>query len=234
MTSPARLHQQRVLAERAAREAAPGDPVAGTVSELMLAQLYDHRLVLKGIQSVERKIEAKRTFLPTYDAYVDGALAGGQGGEDQVLVTIMVWHLDVGSWPRALDIADYVIQHGLALPDQYSRDAATLLIDETSTAALAGKLAGADAIVALERVAELTDGQDVPDQARAKLHKAIGYTLIGKTPSNEPDLTALDAATAQAAFQQLQRARELFSAVGVIKDMERLERRLKAEPPGPD
>lgn len=233
MTTPARHHQMRVLAEQAALATPNGGQVEGSAYELMLAQLYEHRRTLKAIQSVERKIEAKRTMLADFDAWIDGALAGGQGGQDLVLTSVMVWQLDVGNWARGLQIAEYVLQHGLALPDQYNRDMATLLIDETSTAALAGSLTGPDALVVLARVDQMTAGRDAPDQARAKLHKAIGYALMGKTPTTEPDITTLDMALARRAMDQLQRAHQLFGQVGVKKDMERLERRLKAGT-GPD
>ena len=233
MMTPARHHQMRVLAEQAALATPNGGQVEGSAYELMLAQLYEHRRTLKAIQSVERKIEAKRTMLADFDAWIDGALAGGQGGQDLVLTSVMVWHLDVGNWTRGLQIAEYVLQHGLALPDQYNRDMATLLIDETSTAALAGSLTGPDALVVLARVDQMTAGRDAPDQARAKLHKAIGYALMGKTPTTEPDITTLDMALARRAMDQLQRAHQLFGQVGVKKDMERLERRLKAGT-GPD
>jgi len=112
----------------------------------MLRQLHEHGLTLRKIQSVERKIEAKRTFVGDYDDYITGALEGGQGGQDMVLTTMMVWHLDVGSWARALEIAAYALRHNLALPDRYERDLATLLIDETATAANAGKLVGDEAL----------------------------------------------------------------------------------------
>lgn len=234
MTTPARRHQMRVLAEQAAKAAPPGDEVKGSAYELMLAQLYEHRRTLKTIQSIERKIDAKRAFLPVYDDYLTGALAGGQGGEDKVLTSVMVWHLDVGNFERGLALGAYALQHQLALPDQYSRDIATLLIDETSTAALAGKLLGEEALRVLAEVDGLTAERDAPDQARAKLHKAIGYALMGKTPTHEPDITTLDISRAQLAMGHLQRAHELFAQVGVKKDMERLERRLKAALPGSD
>lgn len=231
MTTPARRHQMRVLAEQAAKAAPPGDEVVGSAYELMLAQLYDHRRTLKAIQSVERKIEAKRAFLPLYEDWLTGALAGGQGGQDVVLTSLMVWHFDCGSWARGMELAAYALAHGLTLPDQYNRDLTTLLIDEASTAALAGKLVGDEAMRVLAEVDQLTDGRDAPDQARAKLHKAIGYALMGKSPTHEPDLATLDLSRAHLAMQQLQRAHELFAQVGVKKDMERLERRLKADAP---
>lgn len=231
MTSPARRHQMRILAAQAASEAAPGGEVQGGAYELMLAQLYEHRQTLKGIQSIERKIDAKRAFLPVYDDYLAGALAGGQGGEDKVLTSVMVWHLDVGNFERGLELGAYALEHKLPLPDQYNRDIATLLIDETSTAALAGKLQGEQALAVLAQVNELTAGHDAPDQARAKLHKAFGYALIGKTATTDPDIAELPLPAAMQAMAHLARAHELFDKVGVKKDMERLERRIKA-PPG--
>ena len=225
----------RVLAELAAKAAGPGEEVRGGAYELMLAQLHEHRRTLKSIQSIERKIEAKRSFVGQYDEYIAGALEGGQGGHDLVLTSVMVWHLDIGNWARGLEIAAYALAHGLVLPDQYNRDIATLLIDESSTAALAGTLTGDEALRVLSEVDSLTAERDAPDQARAKLHKAIGYALMGKTPTHEPDIAALDESKARLAMEHLQRAHQLFDKVGVKKDMERLERRLKANAStGPD
>ena len=233
MTTPAKRHKLRVLAELAALAAGPGDEVRGSAYELMLAQLAEHKRTLKTIQSTERKIEAKRKMLPDFEDYVTGALEGGQGAHDMVLTTVLVWHLDVGSWARALEIAAYALRHNLALPDRYERDLATLLIDETATAANAGKLVGDEALRVLAEVDGLTADRDAPDQARAKLHKAIGYALMGKTPTNEPDITTLDESKARKAMDHLERAHNLFDKVGVKKDMERLERRIKAAT-GPD
>lgn len=227
MTSPARAHKLRVLAELSARAAPHGQEVRGSAYELMLRQLAEHKRLLRGIQSVERKIEAKRELLPVYDEYLKGALVGGQGGHDMVLVTLMVWHMDTGSWLRALELARYVIDNGLAMPADYSRTPAVILIDSAATAALDGKLFGDEAVRVLAEVAQLTEGQDAPDQARAKLLKAIGYALIGRTPSHTPDYTTVDETKARAAMAHLTRANELFAQVGVKKDMEKLERRLK-------
>ncbi|MCW8207623.1 terminase [Verminephrobacter aporrectodeae subsp. tuberculatae] len=227
MSTPARRHQMRV---HAAQAVPAGGELEGSVYELMQAQLYEHRRTLKNIQSIERKIEAKRVFLPVYDDWVNGALAGDTGAQDIVLVSVMVWHLDVGSWARGLQIAAYALRHKMALPDQYQRDIATLLIDESSTAALVGKLNGDEAVQTLGEVEKLTRDLDTPDQARAKLHKAIAYALIGKTPSVDPDFSTLAPEQAIQAMDQLQRAQQLFDKVGVKKDMERLERRLKAAP----
>ena len=103
-----------------------------------------------------------------------------------------------------------------------------ILIDTASTAALDGKLIGDEALGVLADVAQLTEGHDAPDQARAKLFKAIGYALVGRTPTTTPDYTTVDETKARAAMAHFARANELFAQVGVKKDMERLERRIKA------
>ena len=206
----------------------------------MQAQLAEHRRSLKLIQSVERKIEAKRTFLPVYDAWVDGALASGTGGHDLVLTTVMVWHIDAGNYGRALEIAAYAIRHKLPLPDQYDRNLGTVLIDEIGAAALAGKIPLLDAISVLPRVLDLTQELDAPDQARAKLYKAMGWVLIGKTGPADIDYEAVLRPIAINALKYLQRALDLWDQVGCKKDIERLERRLKkpdepgAPSPSPD
>ena len=77
MTSPAKAHRLRVLAELAARAAPHGQEVRGTAYEMMYRQLAEHKRLLKGMQSVERRLEAKRELLPVYEEYLTGALAGG-------------------------------------------------------------------------------------------------------------------------------------------------------------
>lgn len=235
--TPAQRHRIRTLAAlQADREAARdeyGEP-AGSAYQLMLAQLYEHSKQLKAIQSVEKKIEAKRHLLADYDAYVDGVLAANAGGADRVVTTVMVWSIDAGLYLRAIGIAAYVLRHGLQLPDQYQRNVPTLLADEISAAALAGRIPAAEQGAVLAHTLALVGDADIPDQARAKLHKAIGYALLGKQEGQpEPDIKTMPAGQAQAAQQHLQRALDLFAQVGVKKDLERIARRLKGEPDAP-
>lgn len=176
MTSPAQRHFNRMSAAAASAKASPIGSLAGSSAyELMLAKLYDDSRRLKEIQSIERKIEVKREILPEYDDWVSGALNGGRGGQDDVLVTVMVWFLDTGNYDDALRIAAYVIAHDLVLPDQYERNVATVVVDEISDAALRAQKDGkAFTLQILKEVDGLTSTIDMPDQARAKLHKALG------------------------------------------------------------
>ena len=233
--TPAQAHRQRKLASLASAAAEPGSELTGSAYQLMQAQLADHRRSLKKIQSIERKIDAKRSFLPDYDAWVNGALATGTGGHDLVLTTVMVWHIDAGNYARALEIAAYAIKHSLPLPDQYDRNLGTVLIDEIGGAALAGKIPLPEALRILPGVLYLTKDLDAPDQARAKMYKAFGWALIGKTGPADIDYDAVLQPAAVQALEHLQRALSLWEQVGCKKDIERLERRLKKldEPSAP-
>ncbi|GIX38031.1 MAG: bacteriophage terminase endonuclease subunit [Silanimonas sp.] len=213
--SLAQRHYQRAVAALAAA-AAPGESVPAHASayELMLAQLAEDRRRLKALQSVERKIEAKRQMLPQYEAWVQGVLAGGSGRQDDVLMTVMVWRIDTGDYPGALDIAEYALRHGLTLPDQYQRSTATVVVEEIAERALAALTAGeAFDPQILERAERLTADCDMPDEARAKLHKALGLLYQSTQPAE--------------ALRNFRRALALHERVGVKKEIERLERELK-------
>lgn len=228
--TPAQRHRARILAAQAAEQAAAADPfgpMLGAEHELMLAQLHAHLRTLKAIQSVERKIDAKRTMVGDFDNYLDGVLEADAGVQDAVVTTVMVWHLDVGNWSQGLQLAEYAMRHGLSLPDQYNRNLATLLLDEVSEAAIKGQLSGRDALAALAKVDQLTADCDAHDQARAKLHKAIGWICMGKTATQDADAKDLPLDMATLAFRHLTRAMELNDKAGVKKDVERLDRRLK-------
>ncbi|MEM4990634.1 phage terminase small subunit [Collimonas sp. H4R21] len=229
--SPAQRHKARVLAEQAAASADPGGPTTGSQYELQLYQLLEDRRRLKNIQSIKSKVVLKAQLLPNYHAWIDGVLAKGKGGQDDVLTTILVWSIDAGDYERAVQMARYAVTHKMTLPDQYNRDIPTMLLDEFSEAFLHGKLAEDPALAAniLAQIGELTEGSDAPDQARAKLHKALGYALLvlADDGDDKRDLVDQSLLYAQAAHGSLTRALELFQGVGVKKDIEILERRLK-------
>ena len=215
MSTPARRHRQHVLARKAAAAADPGQSMEGSTEyELMLAKLYEDRRRLSAIQSLERKVEVKRELLPDYNAWIAGVLSGGTGAQDNVLTTIMVWHVDVGNYEQALTIGAYVLRHGLTLPDQYERTPATVLVDEIAAAALAAQADGTlFSLDVLQNLDELTAAQDMPDQARAKLHRALGNACRA-----ENDLAA--------AAQHYERALQLHPRVGCKRDLTEVQKQL--------
>jgi hypothetical protein len=215
--SPAQAHLMRVDSQRATANASPGAEVDASTSRahlLMRAKLDTDRRRLKMVQSVERKIAIKREVLPDYDDYVAGVLAGGQGVQDDIIGYVLTWRIDIGDYSGALDVAHYVLDHNLSLPDRFERTPATLVAEEPAVQALKAYDAGKPFDVdVLKTILTLTAARDMPDQVRAKLHFAIGRHQAEQAP--------------QQALDHLRRAVELHDKVGAKKDIEQLERRLR-------
>lgn len=221
MSTPARKHFERVSAaqSKAAEAETPRD---ANGYELMLHKLAEDKRRLKGMQSLEQRAQVKRELLPEYEPWIEGVLAGDQGVQDDVLMTVMLWRIDAGDLPGALTIARYAIKHKLSMPDQYQRTVPCLLAEEFADISLKEK-ATLDADALLE-VAELTAAEDMPDEVRAKLHKAVGYALRDKAGG---DKAGIGLAYMEQALDHLRRALHLHDKVGVKKDIEKLERDIK-------
>lgn len=230
--SPAKRHYQRTLAAQQAAGKAPGELMAGaTAYEQHMAMLQHDRLRLKQVQSDQAKAELKRQMLPAYAAYLEGVLENGNGAQDEVVTTLMVWCFDVGAFREGLAIAAYVLQHNMAMPDRFARTTGCLVAEEIAEAALKAQRIGEPFnINVLDRAAQLTAEQDMPDEVRAKLHLASGRAvLLGYADDVLPPAFELETAVAH-----LKRAIGLHSACGAKKDLERAERLLKkhaATPP---
>lgn len=218
MSSPARRHFERKAAEQRQTAASPATRADATAYELMLAKLATDRRRLHDIQSIERRAEVKRELLPEYVPWVEGALKGNQGVQDDVLMTIMLWRIDVGDLEGALDIAAYAIEHKLAMPDQYKRSTGCLIAEEFAEYALRLK-GGIDKATTgwLMAAGDVTANEDMPDEVRAKLLKAVGYGLAASESIDDKRI----------AVDIFKRALALHEKVGVKKDIERIEREIK-------
>lgn len=187
MTSIARRHFEKTLAAKAAGNS-PVASFAPNIHERIFASLKMHQAQLKNVQSLKAKIDAKRKFLPDYVAYVDGILAAGNGAQDDILITIMIWRLDCDDYDGAFEIAAYALRHNLKMPERFKRDLPTSLVEEIADNALTAIDAGIDnaepVIMALRDVLELTEKSDMPDEVRAKAHKALGKLLLATDPAN--------------------------------------------------
>jgi hypothetical protein len=213
MLSPAQRHMMRVSAAEASQR--ENDPLRQANGyEQMLFRLAADKRTLKQVRSMERKAEMKSGLLPSYAPWVAGVLANGRGAQDAVLMTVMVWKLDAGDVPGALEIARYALQHKLVMPEGYTRPTPYLLAEEVADAATRAHTAGQ--VVNIDLLIDtltLTDAEDMPDQVRAKLHKIIGLILRSGKPDH--------------ALFHLKRAFQLDSRSGVKKDIERLETALR-------
>jgi hypothetical protein len=234
--TPARVH--RIAAIIAGADTTPremvaaqlgGDPAA---AQIQLRLVHDKR-TLKDIQSIERKVDAKRLMIVEYRAWCDTIMAApfAAGLGEEVLPTMMIWSIDIADWDRALEIAAYVLEHDVPLPKQYQRTAPALLTEEVAGAALKIQASGeAFPLDVLEQVEALTGDADMHDQIRAKLMKAIGAELMrGDVKTLAPDRI-------NASLGYLRRAQALDNRVGVTTMVRGLEKALKlaeSETPAP-
>ena len=218
MISPAKRHFQRVrAAQEAEKAAATGIRPDASLYELMLAQVYEHSLQLKGIQSVESKGRKKAELLPEYDAYIQGVLESNSGIQDDVLMTVLIWRIDAGDYAGALELAEYAIEHGLTPPDKFQRSTATIIAEEIAEAALKHEMA----LDLLQKAGELLLGEDMPDQVTGKLNKALG--MHNELQATEP----------KSALNYLQTADNLLKKSGVKTAIKTLQKQLdnQTQPP---
>jgi len=226
-TSLARSHRTRTLSAREVAHNPYGPSTSASQYDLHLMLLAEHRQRLKQVQSGEAKAALKRSLLPDYSAYLAGVIEADPGTQDEVLTTLMVWHMDAGEWEMALVLAGYVLRHHLPLPDRFARTAGCLIAEEIAEAALHALASDADfPLPVLVRARDLTDPHDMPDEVRAKLYLATGRTLLRATEADAgngpPDLRVLENSIAA-----LKRAIALHSACGGKKDLERAQRLMK-------
>nr|WP_286946276.1 phage terminase small subunit [Pseudomonas sp. UBA6718] len=226
------LAQRNQLRKRAAQEAAAAAPAAlmegATNYEVMLAKLQQDQFRLKQVQSTEGKAKLKAELLPEYVPYIEGVLSAGQGAQDDVLVTVMVWRFDASDFDGGLQIAEYVLRHQLVMPDRFNRTTGCLVAEEVATAALNAQKAGKPfPLVTLNRTAELTADQDMPDEARAKLVLASAREQLALVNEEAEKLNDEEIGQLQAGIALLQRAIKLHDKCGGKKDLERAERLLK-------
>lgn len=236
--SPVQAHQMRIRATQAGQTAALDE------AQRALHWLHAQKGLLSGIQSHQARHAHKAQVLPEILPYIDGVLAAAhkqaQAGQavtaDPVLAHCAVWAIDAGDWPLAVRLAEHLIQHGLPMPDEFERTAATAFADMMSEAALYGRLPAGLAADYMRQVAALTQEHDMPDQSRAKVHKAIAYALAGKTllAGQAGEWAGLDAATLAMALQHLTQAERLDAECGVKKDIAAVQKLLaQAAPEAP-
>lgn len=227
MTNPCRQHFQRVTAAQQAAATPQNQPMADSSAYTMqMAQLHQHYQQLRGIQSTQAKEELKAKLLPDYAPYIDGVLTGGQGAQDEVVTTIMLWRFDAGDYEGGLQIAAYVLAHGLEMSDNFARKTPCLIAEVVAEAALKAARAGnAFDIGVVAEADRLTAAHDMPDEVRAKVKLAIGLLAAGMVDEKEPkpdDLQCLEVAQ-----HFIPRAIELHERCGGKKALERVEKLIK-------
>lgn len=194
---------------------APSDddtnPDAGSNIELKFWNDDQH---LSNIQSISHKIELKKEFLPFYLPWIEGTIAEGVGGQNDMLVKLMVWCLDAHEFKTAISIAEYALLNDFVMPEPFTRDVATVFVEQLSDEMLKNvDNVGAHAEL-IQRAVDSTTAQDMPDQVRAKLYRVLGDSLKDAKPDD--------------AIHAYETAIKLDDSVGCKKDLGQL-RKVAAE-----
>ncbi|EBN8660580.1 terminase [Salmonella enterica] len=222
MLTPAQKHFQQVMARRAGLDTGEETLVERTAHEQILHRLRLAQSRLKGIQSKAAKADVKKELLPEFAGWIEGTLDSDNGRPDEVITTLMVWAVDCGNLPLALRIGEYVVRHNLSLPDNFGRDAATVLTEEICNPLLT--LAGTDPdadlsgyIGPLNTLRKIVTDRDMPDEVRAKLCKACAFARRNLT----------DADSVAESLKLLRDATHLNPNAGVKREIATLTRALK-------
>lgn len=215
-------------------DGAPGAELEGEAAKILM-QMQEDRRRLKQIQSIERKVEFKRTLLPAYEGWCAGVIAAGKSDRiellDDLFTTVMAWRIDVADYIEALTMAEHCFRHGLKMPERFSRGTAAFVVEQIAEAAIKAYDAGGDAATAfpaavLPMLQDLIDtyDEDLHDEISAKLQRALGMAIMaGADLEDEDDLRARREQTLKCYL----RALELNPKVGVKKQVEQLQRQLK-------
>lgn len=164
---------------------APSDsntnPDAGSNIELKFWNDDQH---LSNIQSISHKIELKKEFLPFYLPWIEGTIAEGVGGQNDMLVKLMVWCLDAHEFKTATDIAEYALLNDFVMPEPFTRDVATVFVEQLSDEMLKNVESVGAHYELIQRAVASTTAQDMPDQVRAKLYRVLGDSLKDAKPDD--------------------------------------------------
>lgn len=167
---------------------------------------------LSNIQSISHKTELKKEFLPFYIPWIEGTIAEGVGSQDDMLVKLMVWCLDTHDFKTAVDIAAYALLNDFVMPEPFTRDVATVFVEQLAEEMLSLEKDTDVSVHAdlVQRAIEVTTSQDMPDQVRAKLYRVLGDSLKDAKPDD--------------AINAYKIAIKLDDKVGCKKDLAQLEK----------
>ncbi|POZ17043.1 hypothetical protein C3Z09_08330 [Lelliottia aquatilis] len=210
MMTPARRHFLRESAGGITEEGGETRLSEG-MRQLMLRKLDEDKRSLLRLQSSLRRSDFKRKVLVDYLPWVEGVIRSGKPTQDDVLVMSIVWLIDIGEPVKALPLAAFALAHGMTIPG-YDRTLATVIAEDIANRALTGyELSEPLDMAVLQQTMEITASHDMPDEARAKLYKALGYAMEQNGDT-------------QKARMALEQALRLHTRAGVKKDLNRLKK----------
>lgn len=215
--SLALAHKRRTLAQGSAAAAASAAPLAYSPAAALTSPanaqkhyklMEDALLVdlerLSGFNSLEQRQVVKRDeLLPKYLEYVDRYRESGLNFPNQVLMYVLVWLFDTTQFEQALELADFAMSQGQALPERFNRDIPTFVADEVIEWAEAEYKASRSPEPYVSNLLSRVDGEwKLFERIPARYHKQLG-------------MLAMDRKDWSSAIVHFERAESLYESIGV-------------------
>jgi hypothetical protein len=185
MVSLAQQHREQHATSHGTPAVAGTARTSGTLDNhhrAMLAKLQADVIRIRSIRSRERRNDVKGGLLGEYADYLSIVMNSGDTSTNTVLVQCCIWALDAGNYGLCLKLAEHAISNGMESPDKFTRTLPEILLEE-----LASQVNHSDQpdhyTPYLLTLAELTVGQDVTDEIKAKFSKALGKAQYSHNPS---------------------------------------------------
>lgn len=232
-----RQHREKMLAEKALKSQQSLDPrqklatgwdlASGTDQSVQIPtevlnqgnvpnielRMFNHLNILKDMKSIQERIAKKAEWLPEYLGFIEGCLAVSPAPQNTTLVHLMIWATDANDFELAVRIAEYVVLNDMVMPEGYTRTTAEFVTEQCAEVFINDtELAIANASL-IERIISLGDGEQIVDEVRAKIYRALG--------------DALNQAQPMEAVSAYKNALRYNPKAGCKKDLEQLEKRLR-------
>ncbi|WP_020396620.1 phage terminase small subunit [Thiolinea disciformis] len=138
-SSLAARHRQRVETIQTALRYGAGETSVpeGNYYRSYLAKLEVDKARLAQIRSREQRLQVKRELVPLYRDYLQAALNEPSGHHDEILVTWLIWALDVGEWALSLALCRHALQYRLNSPKGFTRNLPEIIAEEWAEHVLA-------------------------------------------------------------------------------------------------
>ena len=215
--SLALAHKRRVLAQGPTAVVAGAKAMAYTPAtalaspanaqkhlKLMEAGLEADLLRISEINSRELRRQLKlNELLPRYEEYVQQYRDSGLSFPNSVLMYVLVWLFDTAQFEKGVELADFAMSQGQALPERFNRDIPTFVADEVIEWAEAEYKAKRSPEPYVSNLLPRVDGEwALFERIPARYHKQLG-------------ILAMDQKEWEKAIPHFERAEQLYEGIGV-------------------
>ena len=174
---------------------------------------------ISAINSREARQQLKRDeLLPKYLDYVQRYRDSGLSYPNPVLMQVLVWLFDTAQFEQGLELAEFAIAQGQALPERFKRDVPTFVADELIEWAEAEHKAGRNPEPYVSNLLPRVDGRWHGFSTGGDVERAQGWELFERIPARFHKLLgilALEREEWAKAVAHFDRATEMYPEIGV-------------------